>query len=192
MIKETADKLINLGYKKVIDTKDGISLVKEDISMCVIIVENYEDHLVYNNSDLREPLENKYPFANKGTMCIFKNPPEGKSISDIEEDPYDAIKIWHKNMKCVPHRKDKDITVEILPIECSEDYDNVMDLRMRGECELIDPFSSVDGKCSQDIYKYLANLKKDGKIYYPKCLEDNHLGWLRYITNKFYTEKTTR
>lgn len=146
--------------------------------------------MLYEDSELREPLEKKYSFATKGTICIFANPPEGKEIKDVEDDMYYAMRVWFMHSDCIPHRKE-DITINIEPVKTLDAYTNLAHGGWKGstsgvKCHVINPFEEMTGRKAQEYYRFLNNAKDGDLVMYPRIMDWQQISWLRYIAGKFY------
>lgn len=175
---KTKKIILDKGYKIVKENELGVSFVKEDIKTCVILLENYDEEQLYSNSELRESLEKKYNFASKGTFCVFIN--FNGNLEDIERDTFDAIKISSDKVDILPHNKNKDIILTFKPMTSINDTD----------CDyVINPYEEFDGMFSINFYRFLATVKSDCIIKYPKIITGMYLSWFRYITDKYFTVK---
>jgi hypothetical protein len=185
-MQEIKDKLNKIGYTTVVESEAGISLVNENLSTCVIILDVYDPEQLYGDSELREPMEKKYSFAEKGTICVFSKAPEGLTIEEIERDEYHALKLHESHIDCIPSRKE-DITIIFEPVKTLNEYNN--SILNEEVAYVIDPFSKVDGLMSQGFYRYLANAKDGDIVKYPLIISGMTVSWLRYITQKFYKQE---
>jgi len=188
-MQEIKSRLNSFGYTTVVESELGISLVNENLSTCVIILDMYDSEQLYKDSELRGPLENKYFFAEKGTICIFSKASEGMTIEEIERDEYHALKVHESHIDCIPSRKE-DITIIFEPISTLNEYNN--SILNENVAYVIDPFSKIDGLMSQGFYRYLATAKDGDIVKYPLIISGMTVSWLRYITQKFYKEELKR
>lgn len=177
------EKFIQLGYAVVIENELGISMVKEDISTCLLILQDYDEKHFYLDSELRKPMSSKFSFADKGTFCIFINPGELYKIEELEADEYNAIKIHESHVDCVPHRKE-DILITFKPIESVEDI-----LAPDSPGYTINPLKKIDGIGSQDFFRYLSTAKDGDVVMYPRIISGMMLSWFRYVAQKQYIIK---
>jgi hypothetical protein len=189
-IKTLKDQVLNLGYTIVVETEKGVSLVNEAVSTCVIVVDEFDEELLYSDSELREPLEDKYPFATKGTICIFATPNVGFSPEDIESSMYYALRVWAPRIDCIPHRKE-DITINIKPIENVDVYKKLIAGEWEGstsgvKCFVVNPFREFDGTSAQDFYRFLNGANDGDLVMYPAAIGGMQVSWFRYIAGKFY------
>lgn len=183
-MKNLKEKFTKLGYKQVTENEFGISMVKEDISTCLIILKDYDKNQLYNDSELRSPLDSRFSFAQKGTICVFINHDESLEIEDIEADEFNALKVHESHIDCIPHRKE-DISIVFKPIESIESI-----LVPAPSSYVISPFRKMDGLMSQDFYRYLANAKDGDVVRYPEIISGMMLSWFRYVANKQYSIQT--
>lgn len=180
-MEKLKNKFTKLGYETVVENETGISMVKEDVSTCLIILQDYDENQLYDDSELRKPLNSKFSFAEKGTICVFVNHDESIEIEDIEADNYYALKVHESHADCIPHRKE-DIRITFKPIESLEGI-----LAPAPSSYVISPFRKMDGLMSQDFYRYLANAKDGDVVRYPEIISGMMLSWFRYVANKQYS-----
>jgi len=142
--------------------------------MCVIFLNKYDEKLTYSNSELRKPLEEKYNFATKGTICVF-NIYDG-DLDELERDEYHAIKIHSNKLDILPSKLNKQLTITFKPtIEGGDKGDYV-----------INPFVKMDGKANISFYEFLSTVDKNSVVNYPMIIDGMYLSWFRYVSNKIY------
>jgi len=180
-LKPLQETFADFGYTTVVETELGVSMVREDIKQCLIILKEYDEEQVYFSSELREPLEKEYNFANKGTICIFLSHDPSTTIDEIEADVYYALKVHESHIDCIPHRKE-DITITFKPIHTNSDFnESVISTEI---AYVINPFQEMNGIMNQDFYLYLANAQDGDVVKYPMILDGMSLSWFRYVAGK--------
>lgn len=177
--------LKNKGYKVVVETEQGVSLVNEDVKLCVIYLKTFDAELLLFNSPLREPLDKTYNFAEKGTICVFEHSHE--DFDDVEKELFYALRVHVSDIDIIPSTPNKNIEVTFK----SHTQKNMhVGKKFRGF--YLDPFKPMDGKFAKDYYKFLTSLSisnLNGVVVYPEIVSDEQISWLKYVCNKLYTVK---
>lgn len=183
--ENTIDVLKRKGYNVVFENEKGISFVNEDVKLCVIYLKMFDDDLLFYKSPLREALDNKFKFAEKGTICLFENSHE--EIEDVEKELFYALRFHVKNIDVIPSSCNKNKKVKFI------NHSNLGTVnRSKYESFHINPFKPMDGKFAKFYYQFLTELNSsdlDGLVVYPEVLSDEQISWLKYVCNKLYSVK---
>jgi len=173
-------QIIDRGYKVVAETEDGISFVNEKLQTCAMLLFKYNQLSNLDKDrghDLHKTLIDKYSYANKGTICVIVDY-EG-DVTEIESNEYYFLKIFTNKIHILPSNIDKTITVRFEPMTGADDLGDYT----------INPFLPVDGVACACFYGFLASVKQNCVVKYPKSVD---IGYFRWITNKFFTLETIR
>lgn len=173
-------QIIDRGYKVVAETEDGISFVNEEAQFCAMLLFKYnslsnldKDH----GHDLHETLKDKYPYANKATICVIVDY-EGDA-EKIQRNEYYFSKIFTNRINILPSKVNKGIRIIFEP--------------MVNQCDLgsytINPFENVDGFACANFYDFLSSVTKDCVVKYPRCLD---IGYFRWVANKLFDIETVK
>lgn len=175
------------GYKVVVETEQGVSLVNEDVKLCVIYLKTFDEDLLFFNSPLREPLDKTYNFAEKGTICVFEDTYPLDVVEDIEEELFYAIRTHISDIGIIPSEVVDTKSVFFTPFTKKHEYTENKYITFK-----LDPYKPIDGKFAKEYYRFLTNLSKsdlNGLVIYPDILPIEQISWLKYVCNKLYTVK---
>jgi hypothetical protein len=177
-MEDYKQQIIDRGYKVVAETEDGTSFVNEDVEVCVMLL-NYYDDLSTKDKDhgheLHKTLTEKYQYANKCTICVIIDSNGDKEA--IQRNEYYFVKVFTNRISMLPVKTNKAIKINFIASKNCRDFGNYT----------INPFEPIDGIACADFYHFLSLVTEDSFVKYPKCISNSYFRWL---ANKFFTIET--
>jgi len=170
---EIKDILETKGYSLVCEDEHASAYKNENIEYCVIVVNKYGGESdAQLGLDVHEELNKKVHYG-KACIGVILEFEDGQDIEGELNSTAWYLRVSTSMLDVIPDSK-KDITVTFESMTSPEDEGDY----------IISPYESLEGNAYSKYLLFLSNKNEDFIVRYPKCLDLQSIGYMRYITGK--------